>query len=417
METPQPLTKAQIDDIVSGVCFRQPIKTVRERAQTQVRSRLRSDLEKVSIVPSKVGIFKDKILSMFRSACIASGENVGVISAMSIGEPTTQMTLNTFHFTGLTDKNVTLGVPRMSEILNASKKCKSTFMEIFVQDDCTEMEAYLRYNSQIDVTTLAALRKTMDVHRADSTAIQKEWYPYFFALYDVVIPEDAQMCVVITLDAYKLFRSNLTVQDVWQALRDKLDLFMLYSPSYFNQIHIYTEDWGSVETNALLSVPTSGIQGISHSTLHSTAQGWKINCHGCNMPGVMELPFVDKTRVICNDMWVVFHTFGIEATREFIYRELTQLISFDGTYVDRRHIDLLVDYMCANGTITPVSRFGISKQGTGPFSKATFEESLDNFVKSCVTGEIEQTNSVSSSIGFGRVIQTGTGGIDILHKT
>ena len=121
-------------------------------------------------------------------------------------------------------------------------------------------------------------------------------------------------------------------------------------------------------------------------------------------------------KFLCNDMWTIVKHFGIEVVREFLFEELKLLISFDGTYIDPRHIELLVDYMCVSGQIMPVSRFGISKQNTGPFTKATFEESLDNFTKSCIKGEEEKTNSVSSAIGFGCLAPIGTGSFDILYQ-
>ena len=65
-----------------------------------------------------------------------AGESIGTVAAQSIGEPTTQMTLNTFHFAGVSAKNVTLGVPRLTEIINISKNIKTPSLTVYLQVSC-----------------------------------------------------------------------------------------------------------------------------------------------------------------------------------------------------------------------------------------------------------------------------------------
>jgi len=222
---------------------------------------------------------------------------------------------------------------------------------------------------------------------------------------------------VLQLDAYKLYKYNLTVRHIWELLNDCMPTsVVVLAPACHGQIHLHTAEWDYQHESMLLSQVVKGIRGVTNATLQPAGDLWKVNMHGNAMMSLMSLPFIHSRTVYCNDMWKVLATLGIEACRTFLINELVQLISFDGTYVDVRHIELLVDYMCMRGTITPVSRFGIAKQATGPFSKATFEESLDTFVKSAAVGEIETTNSVSTAIGFGCVTKIGTGAVDVLHQ-
>jgi DNA-directed RNA polymerase II subunit RPB1 len=424
MEQPIDLPDSFIDEVVQAITVKSRLPAVSKKATEHVVENLVSELRKVKLVPSKFPQFKQQVHRLFHKAFIAHGESVGVIAAMSIGEPTTQMTLNTFHFTGLADKNVTLGVPRMSEVINACKKSKTMLMQIDIPDNAetSEHDMYRTYLSQIEERVMAQVKKSLVVYeknRPEYKAICQSWYwyPFFFAMHaSKVSYESMPYCIVLTLDAYKLYKYNLTTRYIWELLNACMSTsVVVLSPACNAQIHIHTTEWDYQQESILLSYVVKGIRGVTNASLQKAGEIWRVNMNGNAMMSLMSLPFIRSSSVYCNDMWTVLTTLGIEAGRTFLINELVQLISFDGTYVDVRHIELLVDYMCMRGTITPVSRFGIAKQATGPFSKATFEESLDTFVKSAAVNEVETTNSVSTSIGFGCVTKIGTGTIDILH--
>ena len=65
---------------------------------------------------------------------------IGSIAAHSLGEPATQMTLNTFHFAGVSSKNVTLGVPRLKEVINVSKNLKTPMMQIYLDPEVRKQQ-------------------------------------------------------------------------------------------------------------------------------------------------------------------------------------------------------------------------------------------------------------------------------------
>ena len=425
MEEPVDLPDDFIDEILRVVKVRSLLPSVADKATDHVAENLLFELRKVKLVPSKFAQFKQQIHKMFHQSFIAHGESVGVIAAMSIGEPTTQMTLNTFHFTGLADKNVTLGVPRMSEVINACKKCKTMLMQIEIPHhaDTSEHDMFRLYLSQIEERLLVQVKKSLvvyDKHKPDYKAISPSWYwyPYFLAIHASKVSHEAMpLCIVLQFDAYKLYKYNITARYIWELLNASMSTsVVILSPAHSAQIHIHTTEWDYQHEAMLLSHVIKGIRGVTNASLQTSGAMWRVNMHGNAMMSLMSLHFINSSSVYCNDMWTILATLGIEACRTFLINELVQLISFDGTYVDIRHIELLVDYMCMRGTITPVSRFGIAKQATGPFSKATFEESLDTFVKSAAVSEVETTNSVSTSIGFGCVTKIGTGTVDILHS-
>lgn len=75
----------------------------------------------MKISPRTLREFIRQCLEKYEKAKVEPGSAVGAVGAQSIGEPGTQMTLKTFHFAGVASMNITLGVPRIKEIINASK--------------------------------------------------------------------------------------------------------------------------------------------------------------------------------------------------------------------------------------------------------------------------------------------------------
>ena len=115
-------------------------------------------------------------------------------------------------------------------------------------------------------------------------------------------------------------------------------------------------------------------------------------------------------------MWEIYEICGIEATRQFLIDEYKNVVSSDGTYINERHIKILVDLMTQHGIICSISRYGMKKDNSGPIAKASFEQSLDNFIKAGFYGEVEKLNSISSNILCGKKSNIGTGLCDLLQN-
>jgi DNA-directed RNA polymerase II subunit RPB1 len=144
---------------------------------------------------------------------------------------------------------------------------------------------------------------------------------------------------------------------------------------------------------------------------------WVVTTEGSNLYGLFSHPLVDKKRTLCNNMWEIYEVFGIESARQFLIEEFMDVVTSDGTFVNSSHVELLVDLMTYTGSIISISRYGQKKVGSGPLSKASFEESLENFLKAGLNGEKETTDGVSASIILGKLPKTGTGVFDIKIDT
>ncbi len=155
-----------------------------------------------------------------------------------------------------------------------------------------------------------------------------------------------------------------------------------------------------------------GIKGIERVFPTKTEDGWKIDTQGCNFLDVLALKEVISNETVCDHMWEIYSTLGIEATRNFLIEELGKVLGFDGTYVNPRHIKLLVNAITRKGTITNIDRHGIDRS-MGPLAKVSFERTLDNFVEASTFTECDNLNSVSAMIATGKLTDVGAGRVMI----
>lgn len=165
---------------------------------------------------------------------------------------------------------------------------------------------------------------------------------------------------------------------------------------------------------SILDIRVCGVEGVKDIFFEKRKEEWIITTEGSNLYNLFANPLIDKTRSMSNDMWEIYEIFGIEAARQFLIEEYMDIVSSDGTFVNASNVELLVDIMVYTGTIISISRYGQKKVGCGPMAKASFEESLENFLKAGVNGEKESANGVSASIMLGKMPNIGTGVFDLL---
>lgn len=416
------LTAQEISDIVNSISANRSIPDCISNSHiSNIRERVREQLSKVSVYPSVLPALKAKIIGRYEQAKMNPGESVGIVTAQSIGERQTQMTLDTFHSAGAALKTVITGVPRFSELLSATKNPKSTTATVY---------------PNVEYSTIGSIRDSLgsklqgvricDVVLSMDTGTDKpEWYTAFEMIHGTEHTK-FETYVSATFDTSKLYSHRLDLSDI--ALRvsvEYTDLVCVYSPTFLGRIDIYvdTSNIDTVSINKYLdtvlkpnlkNLIVSGIDGITDVYYEKNDNGsWYIETAGSDLNALLNYPGIDKTRTVSNNVWEIVNTFGIEAARDFLINEFRDTISSDGTYVNKCHITLLVDTMTHGGTIMSVSRYGQRTSTCGPLAKASFEESMDNFVSAAVHGEVESTRSVSAAVMIGKLPGCGTGGFDI----
>ena len=433
MTNKRKLTSSEIDDILIVIS---PPKTLPQEVQAGIRNKickdLRGQLEKIVIYPDKIRELKNEIERQYFKTIAPPGESVGVLTAQSIGERQTQMTLNTFHSAGLAIKTVVTGVPRFSELLNATKNPRAVSCDI-------------EFRSGND--SISNLRKTIGHTLREFTvgnlivdteiryeAEPKKWYSNYLEMYEKDISPH-QYSLNIKIDRDKICRYSIPLYLIVNKIEEEFgDLVCVSSPDKYAEIDVYIdtsqieipEEQRSFITDEnketiyienvvipnLENVHVCGVPGIKdffYKKKNNRDDEWMVDTEGSNLLELLSHPKIINEQVMCNNMWEIYNVLGIEAAREFLIDEFMNVVSSDGTFINERHVSLLVDIMTFAGTIHSISRYGMKKANVGVLAKASFEESLDNFLKCAIRGEIENTNGVSASIMCGKRAKLGSG--------
>jgi DNA-directed RNA polymerase II subunit RPB1 len=489
------LSPFQIDDICKAIPINMALPLhIRLSMIKQLRTRLSNDLEHVKIYPEMYLKFKDEIVKYYYKTLADSGTAVGIQCAQSIGERQTQSTLNTFHSAGLSVKTVVVGVPRFSELLNATKSPKMVNCLVYLNEEFNDVsEVRKRSGNMFTDITLKRLLKASELIKDDPL---EDWHHFFCDVYDIN-PACLGWRLRLTLDTDALYEYKVTMKMISQSIMNEYhDATVLYTPEWKGIVDVFVNEscFNGIEKNNICDVPAEvedvidvideivedvesdiddleedvddekkserdvvyyetkqistvpkiykedvvpedidriihmedkvlpalnrihicGIEGIKDIFFEKRKDEWIITTEGSNLYGLFNNPLIDKTKTMCNDMWEIYSIFGIEAVRQFLVEEYMDVVSSDGTYVNPSNVELLVDIMVYTGTIISISRYGQKKVGCGPMAKASFEESLENFLKAGVNGEKESTNGVSASIMLGKMPNTGTGVFDMM---
>lgn len=343
----------------------------------------------------------DKILNLavneYEKELVNSGESVGVVAAQSIGEPGTQMTLRTFHYAGVRELNVTLGLPRLIEIVDSKKTPSTPMMTIYLTDE---------YKSDRDKALEVAkrLEYTRVENVVSSTSIDIASMSITFE-FDVDMLSDKG----ITIDEVKKVLSKLKLGDV--TIEDIDD----------NSVSITFNDIDSVTAlfkmrEKILSAKIKGIKGIKRAIVQKRGDEFVIITDGSNLEGVLSVKGVDQSRVETNNVHEVEETLGIEAGREMIIKEIKRVLDEQGLDVDIRHIMLVADIMTRTGIIRQIGRHGVSGEKTSVLARAAFEVTVKHLLDSAARGDMEEFRGVVENIIIGHPIKLGTGMVELMMK-
>jgi len=430
------ITNDQINYILDFMEIQKGIpKKCAESILEYKKKNLRSQLNDLLIYPETIDIIKDAIKKTYFESIVNPGECVGIIAGQSIGEKNTQIALNTFHKAGQSEKTMTEGVPRLEELLNATKKLKSINHTIYMNQSLKSIQ---------EVRTLVSSSlcgiKIKDI-LLDSYVCNKDiddkWLTSYKCLYDIRFdPSSTFLC--LELNRRKLFEYKIMVTDVVSKINDVFeDVCCIFSPFNDGGIYIYVNDIQIIEILNKYNIRSidednsteicmeeclkpviqdlyiCGIPGIDEKFFVKEQNEWVIEttarCDENTFKNVMKLPYVDTVKTITNNIWEIYETLGIEATRNFLIEELDSIMGD----INKCHVMLLADRMTFNGTISSISRYTLKSDEGGPLGKASFEESLENFLSAGAFGDEEPTTGISASIMCGKRSNTGTGMVSL----
>jgi len=414
----------------------------------------------------------ETVLLKCKQAIVHPGEMVGIIAAQSVGEPTTQLTLNTFHNTGVASKsNVTRGVPRIEEILRLTKNPKSTSLTIALKDfDQYDQDRASKYANMIEYTRLSDIVKGVqiyfdpdDIHSVieEDHALLQEYYIFQRMIKNATnteIKESAEgtcglekWILRMEFDADLMLEKNITMDDIHFAIvnsyKDRVScIYSDYNASkLIFRIRLISSSSSSSQNKKPKGIPEAldisddicqiktmqdlllkkivlrGVEGISkviprklqnmlikEDGKYITKDIWILDTTGSNLLEVMSLGYIDYKKTYSNDIYEVFEILGIEAARQVILNELTEVMEVAGVYINYHHLSVLADRMTYAKDMVAVYRSGLLNDDIGVIAKASFETHTEMLLNGAKHGLLDNVKGVSANVMTGQAFLGGT---------
>ncbi len=418
----------------------------------------------------------DTIIIDYKRAIVSPGEMVGMIAGQSIGEVSTQMTLNTFHFAGVASKsNVTRGVPRIEEILSLSSDIKNPSLSVYLKpEDERQKDKARTIMYMLEHTKLEEIVKSTEICfdpddlntliTEDKDCIEQ--YRAFENLVDECNEvslesgdtEKSKWIIRMVMDPEVMLEKNITMDDVNLTLKTCYEDQVSCIYSDFNsdklifrirmndilkggnnrggqkktkvnpldqsdQIYILK----NFQDQLLKKVVLRGIEGVNKVILRKVLDNvveingvykkqdlWVLDTIGTNLLDVLGLDYIDNTRTISNDIVEIYNVLGIEAARQSIYNELVEVVEFDGTYINYHNYSVLVDRMTFTHKLISIFRHGINNDNIGPIAKASFEETPEMFLKAARHAELDTLRGISANVMCGQEGHFGTAAFQVV---
>lgn len=441
----------EIEDILSFIepQLGIPIESAKSIVEKNKAS-LRSQLKDIRIYPNKISILKETIERQYYKSLAKPGDNVGIIAAQNIGKEQTQTTLDSFHKAGTSENLLVGGISRFNEILTMSKDPKVISSKIYFKNKYENLQDLKEEIGlkllEIYFSKLISQFNLYYLNELPEASI--EWHNLALKIYypekggssdsdnekeDSSEKEESEeegktppkkrepRIMVYKLKKELMYEYKISLEIIQKKLIaaiDNQDVKVLFSP--FNvdpEIHLvhtgskkdilYLDKY--IENIHLFGIP--GIKNLYFLQNTGKDNYWFCDTEGSNYKELLAHPIIDNTRTISTHVWDIYNTLGIEASREYLIRELGNIMAEN----NNSDIQIFVDIMTYSGILTSISRFGMKREQTGPISKATFEIPLPNFLHSALYGEKDVLKSVGSNIVYGKLSSMGTGGIDILY--
>lgn len=344
-------------------------------------------IKKKKFLPAEEKKVVERTLKKYESMQLDPGESIGVVTAQSLGEPGTQMTMRTFHFAGVSEMNVTLGLERIIELLDVRKVIKTPAMMIYLKSpynkDKKATEKISNKIKQVSLDTVA------DEFTLDLVSFS----------INIKINKDELKSRGLNLDTLARVLSKSIKGTQVKALKESVtvstkdkDLKKLYKLK-----------------EKLRLVPVSGVKGI-YDVLAILKDGeYIIQTLGSNLGSILGLPEIDAKRTFTNDLYETESVLGIEATRQMIINEINKVLDEEGMPVDIRYIMLIADTMCKTGELKGITRHGITKDKRSVLARASFEIPLPHLVEASVIGEEDRLTGVVENIMINQPVPIGTG--------
>jgi len=328
---------------------------------------------------------------------------VGTVSAQSIGEPGTQMTMNTFHYAGVAEIDVTQGLPRLIELVDARKTPDTPTMHVFLDEEyATDREKAHEVVWRLEATRVLALGD-VSTNVADmivSVDLNEDTLRERWPTYDDLDE--------IVMEVADIIESNLGVETT-RPDRTTIE-FGPDQPSYRELLQLVEE---------LRDIVFKGIEDVSRVVIRkeeveSGDEEFVLYTEGSAFNKALKIEGVDPTRTTCNNIHEIYRSLGVEAARETLINETRNTLEEQGLdNVNVRHLMLVADIMTNRGEIESIGRHGISGNKESVLARAAFEVTVNHLLDAAIHGEVDDLNGVTENVIVGKPIKLGTGDVDL----
>jgi DNA-directed RNA polymerase subunit A" len=368
------------------------LEKLRNEVPESIYSALVRELESTRVPPEKVDSIIDEVKKRYSYSLVEPGEAVGVVAAQSMGEPSTQMTMRTFHYAGVAELNVTLGLPRIIEIVDARKVPSTPTMTIYLEEEyAADRNKAKEIAKQIETLTIGDV-----ISKAETDLVESK--------------------ITLHLDKYEMKRRELEVADIVEKLAP-LKAEIEWDK---NRIALKLESPTLKELrkldNKAREVYLRGVKGIQRVVMRRESEGYVIYTEGSNLKDVLRIEGVDVRRTKTNDIMEIEKVLGIEAARNAIVNEILDTLEEQGLKVDVRHLMLIGDMMTIDGSVKAIGRHGVSGEKASVLAKAAFEITVDHLLMAGVRGETEELSGIVENVIVGRPVKLGTGMVELVMR-
>ncbi|MGD1004411.1 MAG: DNA-directed RNA polymerase subunit A'' [Methanoregulaceae archaeon] len=366
----------------------------------KTKDQLRTFLDGKEITDSQFKQILERVIREYQSTRIEACEAVGIIAAQSIGEPGTQMTMRTFHYAGVAEINVTLGLPRLIEIMDARKEPSTPTMTIYLEPEyANDRDRAREVSWKIEA---APLHEFGDI----TTDMEK---------MQVVVNINTKVCEkrkIASKEVMEKAPKNIRDRRHYRDFEHEIDeesARITFSPkdpeSYQNLFQL---------AEHVRNVIVQGIDDIERVVVRKETGEYILYTEGSNLKDVFDVVGVDTTRTRTNNISECASVLGIEAARNAIIFEALSTLGEQGILVDVRHIMLVADMMCMDGEVKQIGRHGIAGEKESVLSRAAFEVTVNHLLDAAVANEIDELSGVTENVIVGQPIQLGTGDVKLI---
>ena len=367
----------------------------------RLKTELHSTLTERDVTADEAEEILQATVAQYEESRVDPLDPVGTVSAQSIGEPGTQMTMNTFHYAGVAEIDVTQGLPRLIELVDARKEPDTPMMTVYLDEEYAEdRERAHEVVWNIEATRILQLGDVstnvadMSVQISLNEDTLDERWP------TVDDPVEVAGEIADTIE------SALDVETQQEGLKLQ---FGPDEPSYRDLLQLVEE---------LREVVFKGIEDVSRVVIRKeeTDQGeeFVLYTEGSDFGTVLEIEGVDASRCTCNNIHEINRNLGIEAARESIIEETMDTLREQGLDdVNIRHLMLVADIMTNEGEIAAIGRHGISGAKDSVLARAAFEVTVSHLLDAAIHGEIDHLDGVTENVIVGKPIKLGTGDVDL----